>query len=122
MKPVVDTVVYTRPMMPKGAQLMTQRMAVDRHSARSDRTFLVGSLAWLMARPKTTAHSRMPMKLALARAEMGLLTALLSREESTSPMPPGAAVPASASGSSRVEGTRKLATTAHRAARKVPTR
>ena len=122
MKPVADTVVYTRPIMPKGAQLMTQRMEVDRHSARSDRTFLVGSLAWLMARPKMTAHSRMPMKLALDREAMGLLTALFSREASTSPMPPGAAVAPSASGSSRVEGNRKLATTELRAARKVPTR
>ena len=46
-------------------------LAVDRHSARSARTFLVGLLAWLMARPKAMAHSRMPLKLALARAEMG---------------------------------------------------
>ena len=50
-----------------------------------------------------------------------LLTALVSRFIMTSPMPPGAALSAAWS-SRRVEGKAKLATTAHRAARKVPAR
>ena len=58
---------------------------------------------------------------ALEMAEMGLLTALFSRVVKTSAMPPGASEVAP-SARMRVEGNRKLAATAQRAARKVPTR
>ncbi len=60
-KPVSDTVVNTRPRMPKGAQLMTQRMAVERASDRSPSTCLVRSEASRRAMPKTTAHSSTPI-------------------------------------------------------------
>ena len=59
--------------------------------------------------------------MASAIAEMGLLTALLSRVWRISPMPPGA-LEAASWASARVEGNRKLATTAHSAARRVPMR
>ena len=61
-KPLPDTLVYTRPMMPKGARLMTQRTMLLTASAVSAKKALVVSPAsCFMARPNRHAHSKMPM-------------------------------------------------------------
>ena len=81
--PLVDTALYTRPMIPMGAQAMTQRTAVVRASARLPSISLVASEALRRAMPKITAQARTPMKLPSAMALMGFCTTLISRVFST---------------------------------------
>jgi len=61
-RPLSATLVNTRPMMPKGAMLMTQRTMVETASAVLAIKFLVVSLPRrFIARPNRQAHIRMPM-------------------------------------------------------------
>ena len=61
-RPLLATLVKTRPMMPNGARLMTQRTICETASEVSDKNFLVPSMAMLfMAKPNRQAHIRMPM-------------------------------------------------------------
>ena len=61
-KPLPDTLVYTRPIMPKGARLMTQRTMLETASAVFAKNALVVSLARrFIAKPNRHAHIRMPM-------------------------------------------------------------
>ena len=61
-RPLPATLVYTRPIMPKGARLMIQRTTCDTASAVSARNFLVVSEPmFFMARPNMQAQNRMPM-------------------------------------------------------------
>ena len=59
-RPEVLTEAYTRPMMPKGAKLMTQRTALETASEMAVNTSLVRSPAARKAMPSTTAQARMP--------------------------------------------------------------
>ena len=59
-RPEVLTEAYTRPRMPKGARLMTQRTAFDTASEIAVNTSLVRSPEALRAMPSTTAQARMP--------------------------------------------------------------
>ena len=61
-RPLPTTLLYTRPMMPKGARLMIQRTIWDTASAVSDRNFRVVTEPMpFMARPNIQAQNRMPM-------------------------------------------------------------
>ena len=61
-RPLLDTLVYTRPMMPKGARLMIQRTIWETASAVFARNSLVLSAPYFfMARPNRQAQNRMPM-------------------------------------------------------------
>ncbi len=61
-RPFSDTLVNTRPMMPNGARLMTQRITWETPSATLARNALELSLAMpFMARPNRHAHIRMQM-------------------------------------------------------------
>ena len=61
-RPLFTTLVYTRPMMPKGARLMIQRTIWDTASAVLARKTLVLSAPYFfIARPNRQAQNRMPM-------------------------------------------------------------
>ena len=61
-RPLLATLVNTRPMMPNGARLMIQRTICETASEVSDRIFLVVSLPmFFMAKPNRQAHIKMPM-------------------------------------------------------------
>ena len=59
-RPLVDTVLNTRPKIPNGAILMIQVTTVEIPSATSLSTFWVMLLAARNARPRRIAHIRMP--------------------------------------------------------------
>ena len=59
-RPFSDTVVNTRPMIPKGAQEITALTANVTASEKSFRAFFVVSPAAFRARPKITAQNRIP--------------------------------------------------------------
>ena len=61
-RPLPETLVYTRPMMPKGARLMIQRTIWDTASAVLAIKILVLSEPMpFMAMPNMQAQNRMPM-------------------------------------------------------------
>ena len=61
-RPLLDTLVYTRPMMPNGARLMIQRTICETASAVLARNSLVVSEPYFfMAKPNMQAQNRMPM-------------------------------------------------------------
>ena len=120
-RPLVETLSKTIPQIPNGAKLMIQRTAVDTASEMSFRACFVVSLAFLDARPRTTAQKRIPMYLPWEIASIGLAIMLRSRFPRTSPMPDGAACSAASATRTRVCGNMKLPTTAVTAAASVLT-
>ena len=103
-----EMLVYTHRPSGKdenGAQPITHLIAVPIASATLPSTSFVPSEACFRARPKITAQTSTPMKLALTIAPRGLLTAFTIRFFNTSQMPSGGAAAASAaSGRIRVQG------------------
>lgn len=59
--PLVETALNTRPMIPNGAQLMTQRTTTESALARSAKKAFVPGPAAFRASPTTTAQNRMAM-------------------------------------------------------------
>ena len=59
--PCSEMVPKIRPMIPKGAQLITHCTATETASEISSRAFFVPGPAFLRATPKMMAHARMPM-------------------------------------------------------------
>ena len=61
-RPLPETLVYTRPMMPKGARLMIQRTIWDTASAvLAIKVLVLSEPMPFMAMPNMQAQNRMPM-------------------------------------------------------------
>jgi len=61
-RPLPETLVYTRPMMPKGARLMIQRTIWETASAvLARKTLVLSAPMFFMAMPNIQAQNRMPM-------------------------------------------------------------
>ena len=61
-RPLLTTLVNTRPMMPNGARLMIQRTMVETASDTLLRkTFVESAPSFFIATPKRQAHIRIPM-------------------------------------------------------------
>ena len=61
-RPLLETLEYTRPMMPNGARLMIQRTILETASAVLERkTLVLSAPIFFMARPNRQAQNRMPM-------------------------------------------------------------
>ena len=69
-RPFSDTVVNTRPRIPKGAQEITALTAAVTASEKSFSAFFVVSLAFFSARPKITAQNRIPREVAFTMEPM----------------------------------------------------
>src|SRR3990167_3584108 len=82
-------VAATRPKTPSGARRITSLTMLVTASERSASICLLLGLALRKAKPRAMAQARMPIKLPLSRALIGLSTTFSSRVFSTSLMPPG---------------------------------